>query len=75
MIAVVHLAQDGRHPMARWPKSDGALPTPWAEKCWKVFLDAAEDMARAIRYVEDNPCKEGKRPQRWSFVTPFSPGS
>jgi hypothetical protein len=26
---------------------------------------------RAIRYVEENPLKEGSRRQRWSFVTPF----
>jgi hypothetical protein len=26
---------------------------------------------RAILYVEDNPLKEGKPRQRWSFVTPF----
>ena len=50
---------------------DGSLPTPWAAKCWKVFLDTEADIARAIRYVEDNPVKEGKRPQRWPFVVPF----
>jgi hypothetical protein len=25
---------------------------------------------RSIRYVEDNPLKEGLRRQTWSFVTP-----
>jgi hypothetical protein len=28
-------------------------------------------VARAVRYVEDNPLKEGKRRQRWSFVVPY----
>lgn len=62
------LAADGRHPLARWPQPDGALPTPWSRNCWKVFLDSAEDIERSVRYVENNPIKEGKRPQHWSFV-------
>ncbi len=67
------LARDGRHPLAAWPRTDGTLPTPWSVKCWKVFLNCEADVGRAIRYVEDNPVKEGKRRQTWSFVTPFSP--
>ncbi len=39
---------------------------------WKVFLDTEEAIENAIRYVEENPMKEGKPRQRWSFVTPFS---
>ncbi len=35
---------------------------------WKVFLDPP-DIWRAIRYVEQNPIKEGLRPQKWRFVT------
>ena len=31
---------------------------------------SVRDILRAIRYVEDNPRKEGKRRQRWKFVTP-----
>jgi len=65
------LAEDGLHPLARWPQQDGSFPTPWARKCWKVFLNSAEDIDHAVGYVEANPEKEGKRPQRWSFVIPF----
>jgi hypothetical protein len=36
-----------------------------------VFLDSEEALETAIRYVEDNPLKEGKRRQKWSFVKPF----
>jgi REP element-mobilizing transposase RayT len=43
----------------------------WGENTWKVFLDAPEDIAAAIQYVEDNPAKEGKPKQRWSFVVPL----
>jgi REP element-mobilizing transposase RayT len=70
------LHTDGRHPLAAWPQEDGSLPSPWARNCWKVFLNTDEDIRRAVRYVENNPLKEGKRPQRWSFVTrTFSGGS
>jgi len=43
----------------------------WSKRCWKVFLDDEEQIRRAIAYVEENPLKEGKPPQRWSFVTPL----
>jgi REP element-mobilizing transposase RayT len=69
--AGANLAEDGRHPFSDRLGSDGTLPTPWARGCWKVFLDSAADVARAVRYVENNPLKEGKRRQRWSFVVPF----
>jgi hypothetical protein len=69
--ASYQLASDGRHPLALWPHSDGSLPRPWARKCWKVFLDSAEDIERAVRYVENNPMKVGKRPQRWPVVVPY----
>jgi hypothetical protein len=36
-------------------------------------LDDNGDIARAIRYVEKNPVKEGKRRQQWSFVVPWHP--
>ena len=45
----------------------------WAQDFWKVFLYDEEAIVAAIRYVEENPVKEGKRPQKWPFVTPFSP--
>jgi REP element-mobilizing transposase RayT len=70
--ASAHLEADGRHPFLAH-RRDGALPSPWARKCWKVFLNTDEDITRAIPYVENNPRKEGKRRQRWSFVTPYVP--
>ena len=54
--------------------AQGLWPTDrrpvWAENRWKVFLDTPADIARAIKYVEQNPLKEGKPKQRWSFVAP-----
>lgn len=43
----------------------------WGEHGWNVRLETATAVERAIRYVEENPVKEGKRRQHWSFVTPF----
>src|SRR5438093_1030135 len=71
--ATTELTKDGRHPLVRWPQSDGSLPSPWARRRWKVFLNQDADIVSAIRYVEDNPVKEGKRPQHWSFGVPFTP--
>ncbi len=65
------LIQEDVHPLAAHPTSTGRLPKTWGRGHWKVFLDSDSDIRRAIRYVRDNPAKEGKRAQRWSFVTPF----
>jgi hypothetical protein len=54
-------------------KNNDLMPpaeSPWARNCWKVFLNTDVDIHRAIRYVNDNPTKENKPLQRWSFVTP-----
>jgi REP element-mobilizing transposase RayT len=73
--ASMQLSKDGLHPFAAQRQADGLLPSPWARKGWKVFLDAQEDVARAIRYVEQNPVKEGLPVQRWSFVEEYAPGN
>ena len=69
------LVAEGLHPLADHKTSDDEVPKCWARGEWKVFLDKAEDIQRAIAYVEENPLKEGKPPQRWSFVTPFDPAT
>jgi REP element-mobilizing transposase RayT len=42
----------------------------WGENCWKVFLDDEDDVSRSIEYVDENPEREGKPRQHWSFVLP-----
>jgi REP element-mobilizing transposase RayT len=69
--ATAQLSREERHPLAAFASRRGGPPTPWGEKCWKVFLDSDEGIAAAIRYVVENPIKEGKPPQRWSFVVPL----
>ncbi|MGO9115564.1 MAG: transposase [Thermoguttaceae bacterium] len=43
----------------------------WGEHGWNVYLESVAAVERAIRYVNDNPLKEGKKRQNWSFVVPF----
>jgi len=64
--ATLQLVQQGLHPFRRLYEAGRPLPSCWAEKCWKVFLDTRADEQRAIRYVEENPAKEGKPRQHWS---------
>jgi REP element-mobilizing transposase RayT len=52
-----------------WPTAERPV---WAERGWNVFLDNVADVKRAILYVEDNPLKEGKPRQHWSFVRPWN---
>lgn len=69
--ATAQLNHDGCHPLASFTGRRGDAPTPWAAKCWKRFLETDEDICRAIRYVQQNPVKEAKPPQHWSFVVPW----
>jgi hypothetical protein len=47
-------------------------PSSWSDRRWKVFLDSEEAIENAIHYVEENPEKEDKPRQKWSFATPFA---
>ena len=58
--------------------AEGLHPFGGEAKCfvrgeWKAFLESPADVARAIRYVEANPVREGLPRQRWPFVTPYDP--
>jgi REP element-mobilizing transposase RayT len=65
------LAKEGIHPLAKFKKPDGRIPKCWSRGQWKVYLDCEEEVRHAVAYVEDNPIKEGKPAQRWTFVTPL----
>lgn len=66
------IIEEGRHPLARYAEEGKRPPRMWAAREWKVFLDSEETIDNAIRYVEENPEKEGKPRQTWSFVTAFA---
>src|SRR5581483_4068269 len=69
--ATKQLRRDGLHPFDDGTDPDARVPTVWVEGCWKKYLNSIEDIRRSIEYVEDNPLKDGKRKQEWSFVMPF----
>lgn len=69
--ATRQITQDGRHPLADFRKANHRHPRMWSARGWKVYLDSEEAIENAISYVEENPVKEGKSRQQWSFVTPF----
>jgi REP element-mobilizing transposase RayT len=69
--ATLCLVQENLHPFAKQFAAIGKLPTCWAERAWPVYLDTPADVRRAIKYVENNPEKEGKPRQHWPFVVPF----
>jgi REP element-mobilizing transposase RayT len=69
--ATKSLANSGLHPQAKYRQNDGRLPSLWSLGQWKVFLDTENAIENAIRYVEENPTKEGLPEQKWSFVTRY----
>lgn len=60
------------HPFANQRTPNGRLPSAWGQDFRKVYLFTPAEIRQRIRYVEDNPVKEGKARQRWSFVVPTS---
>jgi len=68
--ATKQLVAAGQQPFLDRRDDEGFLPPCWGRRCWKVFIDDLEHLERAIKYVEENPTREGKLRQRWSFVMP-----
>ena len=66
--ATQQLRDESIHPFEPFEDADGNVPCMWARKYWKVFVDNESHVRSAIRYVENNPLREGKRKQRWKFV-------
>jgi REP element-mobilizing transposase RayT len=58
----------GMHPFQNDLYQNGKRPTPWARHCWKCFLFTDADVVRAVKYVEENPAKQGLPRQQWTFV-------
>jgi REP element-mobilizing transposase RayT len=49
----------------RWPQNEDS---PWARFGWTVYITGDEQLKNAIQYVEQNPIRDGKLLQTWSFV-------
>ena len=69
--ATTNVIEKGVHPLAAFAETDERPPRMWASRGWKQYLDTEESIENAIKYVEENPVKEGKPKQKWSFVKRF----
>ena len=67
--ATRQLLEEGIHPFQGIRDGKGRPPKCFSRGEWKMYL-GPKDLARAVRYVEDNPLKEGKPRQDWRFVVP-----
>src|SRR5439155_25106987 len=68
--ATRQLLKENLHPFQA-ETSGGETPSCWGERPWKVLLNDEPAILREIDYVERNPRKEGKAPQRWPFVLKY----
>lgn len=69
--ATRRLIETNQHPLAEFAKPDKRPPGMWARGQCKVYLDSEGQIENAIAYVNDNPLKEGKPAQNWSWISPF----
>ncbi|MGN6367181.1 MAG: transposase [Phycisphaerae bacterium] len=69
--AAKSLRTENLHPFQTILQRNNQPHSPWADEAWDVYLDTPADIHRAIRYVEQNPIKEGNPPQHWPFTTPY----
>jgi REP element-mobilizing transposase RayT len=69
--ATHRLLEEGLHPFGHARRPNGRPPQCWGVGSWNVFLDTPAMVREKVTYVEDNPLKEGKPRQSWSFVVPY----
>lgn len=60
------------HPLRSNVSPGDRPPRIWSAHEWKVYLDSEDAIRQAIAYVERNPENEGKPPQSWRLVSPFT---
>ena len=69
--ATKQLILEGGHPLAKYVGDGAPVPRMWVRGSWQVFLSTEPVIVRAIRYVEQNPVKDGKRKQNWNYQFHF----
>ena len=70
--ATRRLLEKSLHPMKHFQNTEkDRSPSVWGEGQWKVYLEDEEAIENAIRYVKQNPIREDKPPQHWSYVTAY----
>jgi REP element-mobilizing transposase RayT len=70
--ATTRMIRECNHPLRMHALPGERPPRMWSAHEWKVFLDNEDAILEAIAYVEQNPEKEGKNRQHWSFIVPFA---
>ncbi len=63
-------AEETRNRLRLFADVDDDHPV-WSTRPYKVFLYAPDDVHRVIRYIEENPEKEGLAAQMWDFVVAY----
>ncbi len=69
--ATRRLINEKVHPFAQRVSSSQRPPSVWGRLQWIVYLNTDEQIRHAIRYVENNPIKEGLKKQQWPFVKQY----
>lgn len=69
--ATKQLVKEGIHPFQHHMEEDGTVPPCFGRKWWVVYLFDEEDILRTIRYVENNPIRDGMKAQSWPFVVKY----
>jgi REP element-mobilizing transposase RayT len=69
--ATMQLLKEQLHPFADWRDGQGRLVSVWGRRLRKQFLFDDADITRSIRYVEQNPIKDGYKKQKYNWVTPY----
>lgn len=70
--ATRRLIADDRHPLKSFARSGRRPPGMWARHQWISFLDSDAAIENAIAYVLENPIKDGKPKQDWTWITPYA---
>jgi REP element-mobilizing transposase RayT len=69
--ATRQLIEDGLHPLAKYADESGKMPSPWGQELRKIFVFNHAKVREKIKYVNENPEKEGLPRQHWSFVSDY----
>jgi REP element-mobilizing transposase RayT len=60
----------GCHPLKAYARNS-AIPSPWSQGSWSVFISEETHLRSAIEYVKRHPIKESLAPQNWPFIRAF----
>lgn len=70
--AGLRLKAQGYHPFQAEQGRRGVLPSVFCDGMWKCFIDSQSYFRAAIKYVGNNPVKEGLPRQNWNCVVPYA---